>query len=140
MFLSNSLLKTNLTFRTKDFERLAFLYLVTGNTEKLSKMMRIAEMRKDAHGHFQTALYLGDVKERTKGMLSFFFCHLVPLVLRNLGQSSLAYLNAATHGFADDAEGLKAELEAKGQPVPPIDPNARLLAPPPPVLKVSDFT
>ena len=31
--------------RTKDFERLAFLYLVTGNTEKLSKMMKIAQMR-----------------------------------------------------------------------------------------------
>ncbi|CAJ0935364.1 unnamed protein product, partial [Mesorhabditis belari] len=111
--------------RTKDFERLAFLYLVTGNTEKLSKMMRIAEMRKDAHGHFQTALYLGDVKERTK-------------VLRNLGQSSLAYLNAATHGFEDEAEGLKAELEAKGQPVPPVDPNARLLVPPPPIIKIEE--
>ncbi|CAJ0583840.1 unnamed protein product, partial [Mesorhabditis spiculigera] len=111
--------------RTKDFERLAFLYLVTGNTEKLSKMLRIAEMRKDAHGQFQTALYLGDVNERTK-------------VLRGLGQTSLAYLNAATHGFADDAGSLKQELEAKGQAVPPVDPNARLLAPPPPVYKIED--
>ena len=33
--------------RTKNFERLSFLYLITGNTEKLRKMLRIAEMRKD---------------------------------------------------------------------------------------------
>ena len=29
--------------RTKNFERLTFLYLVTGNTEKLRKMMKIGE-------------------------------------------------------------------------------------------------
>ncbi|KAK6042602.1 hypothetical protein COOONC_19893, partial [Cooperia oncophora] len=47
--------------------RLSFLYLVTGNSEKLSKMMKIAQMRNDAHGHYQTALYLGDIEERIKG-------------------------------------------------------------------------
>ena len=29
--------------RTKNFERLTFLYLITGNTEKLRKMMKIGE-------------------------------------------------------------------------------------------------
>merc|ERR1719498_1412553 len=33
--------------RTKDFERLSFLYLLTGNTEKLRKMLKIAQMRND---------------------------------------------------------------------------------------------
>jgi len=53
--------------RTKDFERLAFLYLITGNTEKLQKMQKIAQIRKDVHGQFQCALMLGDAEERTKG-------------------------------------------------------------------------
>ncbi len=32
--------------RTKNFERLSFLYLLTGNFEKLRKMLKIAEIRK----------------------------------------------------------------------------------------------
>jgi coatomer subunit alpha len=54
--------------RTKDFEKLSFLYLITGNLEKLQKMMKIAQIRKDMNGHFQTALFLGDVEERIKGI------------------------------------------------------------------------
>lgn len=54
--------------RTKDFEKLSFLYLITGNTEKLTKMMKIAQMRNDAAGQYQTALLLGDIEERIKGM------------------------------------------------------------------------
>lgn len=52
--------------RNKDFEKLAFLYLITGNLEKLHKMMKIAQIRKDTHGLYQTALYLGDTEERIK--------------------------------------------------------------------------
>lgn len=52
--------------RTKNFDKLSFLYLITGNLEKLRKMMKIAEIRKDASAQFQTALYLGDVEERVK--------------------------------------------------------------------------
>merc|ERR1719500_59249 len=50
--------------RTKNFDKLSFLYLITGNLDKLRKMMKIAEIRKDTSGHFQNALYLGDVAER----------------------------------------------------------------------------
>ena len=57
-------------------------------------------------------------------------------VLKGVGQTSLAYLTAATHGFDEEAEQLKAELESKGQPLPPIDPNAKVLMPPPPLIKV----
>lgn len=32
--------------RTKNFEKLSFLYLVTGNIEKLRKMLTIAQYRK----------------------------------------------------------------------------------------------
>merc|ERR1719357_1901004 len=52
--------------RTKSFDKLSFLYLITGNLEKLRKMMKIAEIRKDTSSHFQNSLYLGDVKERVR--------------------------------------------------------------------------
>ncbi|MEQ2185533.1 hypothetical protein GOODEAATRI_019161, partial [Goodea atripinnis] len=53
--------------RTKNFDKLTFLYLITGNLAKLRKMMKIAEIRKDMSGHYQAALYLGDVSERDCG-------------------------------------------------------------------------
>jgi coatomer protein complex subunit alpha (xenin) len=59
--------------RTKNFNKLAFLYLITGNLDKLRKMMKIAEIRKDTSGQYQSALLLGDMQERVK-------------VLRNCGQ------------------------------------------------------
>ena len=52
--------------RTKNFDKLTFLYLITGNLEKLKKMMKIAEIRKDVSSHYQNALLLGDVGERVK--------------------------------------------------------------------------
>ena len=52
--------------KTKNFERLSFLYLITGNLEKLAKMLKIAEMRSDSMGRFHNALYLGDVRERVR--------------------------------------------------------------------------
>lgn len=52
--------------RTKNFDKLSFLYLITGNLEKLRKMMKIAEIRKDVSSQFQGALLLGDVRERIR--------------------------------------------------------------------------
>lgn len=42
--------------RTKNFDKLSFLYLITGNLEKLRKMQKIAEIRKDVCGQFQVRL------------------------------------------------------------------------------------
>ena len=50
----------------QNFERLSFLYLLTGNTDKLRKMLKISEMRQDAMARFHNALYLGDAAERVK--------------------------------------------------------------------------
>ncbi|VDK23980.1 unnamed protein product [Anisakis simplex] len=64
--------------RTKNFQKLAFLYVVTGNMDKLQKMMKIAQIRKDFHGQYETALYLGDIRERINGQsLLLIFCVLV---------------------------------------------------------------
>ena len=105
--------------RTKNFDKLAFLYVVTGNLEKLRKMMKIAEIRKDTSGQFQIALFLGDVHERVK-------------ILKNCGQNSLAYLCAETHGLHEESESLKESLGSDKQ-LPQPDPNAVLLQPPPPI-------
>lgn len=72
--------------KLKNFEKLNFLYLITGNMDKLARMMKIADIRKDYVGHYMTALYLGDVREQVK-------------VLRSTGNTALAYLTAKTHAL-----------------------------------------
>merc|ERR1711971_467244 len=103
--------------RTKNFDKLSFLYLITGNLDKLKKMMKIAEIRKDTSGQFQNALYLGDVEERVK-------------ILQGCGQTSLAYLTAATHGLSEQAEKIKETVDTEKSPLPEPSPGARLLQPP----------
>lgn len=144
--------------RTKNFDKLSFLYLITGNLEKLKKMMKIgngfslstfgivlrivsernifcfknlttvlfvlAEIRKDTSGHYQAALYLGDVSERVK-------------ILRTCGQTSLAYLTAATHSLKEEATKLEENFD-EDQPVPSIPEDATLFQPPPPIMQCEE--
>lgn len=103
--------------RTKNFEKLSFLYLVTGNLEKLKKMTKIAEIRKDASAQYQGALLLGDVQERVN-------------ILKNCGQTSMAYLTAATHGLQEEADKLKETIvgvDGDESVLPRVNPNAKLL-------------
>ncbi|KAI1280548.1 Coatomer subunit alpha [Halotydeus destructor] len=110
--------------RTKNFDKLAFLYLITGNLEKLRKMMKIAEIRKDTSGQFQIALFLGDVEERVR-------------ILENCGQTSLAYLTASTYGLESEAEELHSKLDPRDE-LPVANPDADLLQPPPPIRQCED--
>lgn len=50
--------------KTKNFDRLSFLYLATGSVDKLTKMQKIAQSRSDPMSRFHNALYLGDVAGR----------------------------------------------------------------------------
>ncbi|XP_010526595.1 PREDICTED: coatomer subunit alpha-1 [Tarenaya hassleriana] len=111
--------------RTKNFERLSFLYLITGNMEKLSKMMKIAEVKNDVMGQFHDALYLGDVRERVK-------------ILEGAGHLPLAYITASVHGLHDIAERLAAEL-GDNIPTLPEGKTPSLLMPPPPVMGGGDW-
>ncbi|KAF8410525.1 hypothetical protein HHK36_003056 [Tetracentron sinense] len=111
--------------RTKNFERLSFLYLVTGNMDKMSKMLKIAEVKNDIMGQFHNSLYLGDIRERVK-------------ILENAGQLPLAYITAAIHGLEDIAERLATEL---GENVPSL-PEGKvpsLLMPPTPIMCGGDW-
>ncbi|KAJ4960831.1 hypothetical protein NE237_020741 [Protea cynaroides] len=112
--------------RTKNFERLSFLYLVTGNLDKLSKMLRIAEMKNDVMGQFHNALYLGDIRECVK-------------ILEGAGHLPLAYVTAKVHGLKEVADRLASEL---GDTVPNV-PEGKvpsLLIPPTPILCGGDWS
>ncbi|CAO2834625.1 unnamed protein product [Amaranthus hypochondriacus] len=105
--------------KTKNFERLSFLYLITGNMEKLVKMLKIAEVKNNVMGQFHNALYLGDIQERIK-------------ILEASGHLHLAYITASVHGVHDAAERLAGEL---GDDIPeiPRGKSQSLLIPPSPV-------
>lgn len=65
--------------QTKNFDRLSFLYLATGSTDKLSKMQKIADARGDPMSRFHNALYAGDVMGRIAvlrevGLRKFYIC------------------------------------------------------------------
>ncbi|KFD58197.1 hypothetical protein M514_00960 [Trichuris suis] len=111
--------------RMKNFEKLTFLYVITGNREKLRKMMKIAELRKDTCGQFQVALFLGDIRERVK-------------ILKENKLTPLAYVTAAVHGLDDEASSLASEIENLGLPIPSVNRNGALLIPPPPLGNCKD--
>lgn len=50
--------------KLRNFDKLSFLYLCTGDKEKLSRMTKIAEHRGDVTSRFQNTLYLGNVENR----------------------------------------------------------------------------
>ncbi|KAL3910996.1 MAG: hypothetical protein SGPRY_008862, partial [Prymnesium sp.] len=113
--------------RTKDMERLSFLYLITGNIEKLRKMLKIAEMRGDIMARFHNSLYLGDVAERVR-------------LLADANQLPLAHMTAVTHNLPELAEAIASQLAANGSPLPaPITSEPKMLYPPLPVLRESNW-
>eukprot|EP00245_Coleochaete_scutata_P006026 TRINITY_DN20136_c0_g1_i1.p1 TRINITY_DN20136_c0_g1~~TRINITY_DN20136_c0_g1_i1.p1 ORF type:complete len:1228 (-),score=277.17 TRINITY_DN20136_c0_g1_i1:960-4643(-) len=111
--------------KTKNFERLSFLYLITGNLEKLVKMLKIAEMRNDVMGRFHNALYLGDIRERVK-------------ILEEAGHVPLAYVTAATHGLSEAASKIAPDLGDRTPTVPP-ESATQLMLPPTPVLREDNW-
>eukprot|EP00056_Hartaetosiga_gracilis_P009451 m.135948 g.135948 ORF g.135948 m.135948 type:complete len:1206 (+) comp13130_c0_seq2:266-3883(+) len=106
--------------RTRNLDKLAFLYLITGNTVNLRKMLKIAEVRKDASSQFQSSLFLGDVEERIK-------------ILQRVGQGPLAYLTAATHGFDEKASEIASNVGMESEILPRVSEDAKVLLPPEPV-------
>jgi coatomer subunit alpha len=110
--------------RTKNFERLSFLYLIIGQTDKLSKMLRIATIREDMMGRFHNALYLGDAAERVN-------------VLRDAGQIGLAYITAKSHGLEEQLTELEEQFaDSIPEAAREMDvSNASLLYPPIPIVR-----
>lgn len=84
--------------KLRNFDKLSFLYLTTGDQEKLNRMAKIAEHRGDVTSRFQNSIYLGDVQSRIE-------------MLKDVDQYPLAYLTAKSHGLEDEAQAI---LEASG--------------------------
>jgi coatomer protein complex subunit alpha (xenin) len=60
--------------KQRNFDKLSFLYLATGNQEKLSRMAKIAEHRGDVTSMFQNALSLGDAETRVQILKDIDLC------------------------------------------------------------------
>ncbi|KAI5305919.1 hypothetical protein KEM56_002858, partial [Ascosphaera pollenicola] len=100
--------------KLRNFDKLSFLYLATGDQEKLSRMAKIADHRGDFTSQFQNALYLGDVETRIQ-------------MFKEIGLLPLAYLTAKSHGLEDEAESIREaagltedqiSLPSVGKPIP----------------------
>ncbi|OJD25459.1 hypothetical protein ACJ73_03169 [Blastomyces percursus] len=75
------------------FDKLSFLYLATGDKEKLTRMAKIAEHRGDFTSQFQNALYLGDVEGRIQ-------------MFKEIDLLPLAYMTAKSHGLEEEAASI----------------------------------
>ncbi|RFU78981.1 coatomer subunit alpha [Trichoderma arundinaceum] len=84
--------------KLKQFDKLSFLYLATGDHSKLARMAKIAEHRGDFTSRFQNAIYLGDVEDRIQ-------------MLKEIDLYPLAYTTAKSHGLDEECEAI---LEATG--------------------------
>jgi len=84
--------------KLRSFDKLSFLYLATGDQEKLHRMAKIAEHRGDMTARFQNALYLGDVENRIE-------------MFKEIDLYPLAFMTAKTHGLEEECQSI---LEASG--------------------------
>ncbi|KAK2745207.1 hypothetical protein FQN55_006332 [Onygenales sp. PD_40] len=84
--------------KQRNFDKLSFLYLATGDQEKLTRMAKISEHRGDFTSQFQNALYLGDVENRIQ-------------MFKDIDLLPLAYVTAKAHGLTEEAESI---LESAG--------------------------
>ncbi|TIB38407.1 hypothetical protein E3P86_01655 [Wallemia ichthyophaga] len=94
--------------KTKNFDKLSFLYLTTGHAEKLKKMQKIADMRGDQMSRFHNSLYLGDAEARAR-------------ILIDVGMLPLAYMTAKSNGLndlADEIAGMKGVDQGKLAKIP----------------------
>lgn len=92
--------------KQRDFDKLAFMYHITGNVSKLQRMEQIAEARADSGARFQTSILLSSVENRIE-------------LLKEAGLYPLAYALAKSNGLqsvaaaiADEA-GISADVAAK---------------------------
>ncbi|KAJ1759734.1 hypothetical protein LPJ58_002114, partial [Coemansia sp. RSA 1591] len=114
--------------RTKAYDKLSFLYSITGNTEKLVKMQKIAIMRNDLQSRLQNSLFIGDVEDRVR-------------VLQESGQHALAYLTAKSHGLVEEAESIRAGAGIEEADITSADVagGSKLLLPTTPVISSTEL-
>ncbi|KAK1443890.1 coatomer WDAD alpha [Babesia gibsoni] len=97
--------------KAKLFNKLSMLYMITGNTNRLKKMLNICKFCNDLSGSIQHCLYLGDMKELAS-------------VLKENGQGKLAEICESTYGIDDKVNEANNE-------------DARYMVPPQPVVRAT---
>ncbi|RKP03275.1 hypothetical protein CXG81DRAFT_9724 [Caulochytrium protostelioides] len=108
------------------FDKLAFLYAITGNLPKMRRLEQIAQTRGDVMSQANHAAFLGHVEAD------------IP-ILQGAQQPALAYLTARAHGMEDVAAQLLAAAgrtetpDLTGLPEAPV-----LLQPPIPLMRLGD--
>ena len=106
--------------KLRSFDKLSFLYLSTGDVEKLSRMAKIAEHRGDFTSRFQNSLYMsdGDVESRIA-------------LFKEIDLYPLAYITAKTHGLDQECQEIleitgltddQMSLPQLGKPLSPPKP------------------
>ncbi|KAL9101345.1 MAG: hypothetical protein Q9163_003392 [Psora crenata] len=84
--------------KLRQFDKLSFLYLSTGDEAKLARMAKIAEHRGDFQSRFQNSFYLGDVDARVQ-------------MFKELDLYPLAYATAKSNKLDEEVQMI---LEATG--------------------------
>ncbi|ORY67202.1 coatomer WD associated region-domain-containing protein [Pseudomassariella vexata] len=79
--------------KLKQFDKLTFLYLLTGDHSKLARMAKIAEHRGDSLARFQSSLFLGDLEDRIQ-------------MFKDADQFPLAYMLAKANGLEDECQSI----------------------------------
>jgi coatomer protein complex subunit alpha (xenin) len=95
--------------KLKNFEKLSFLYLITGDSAKLGRMGKIAEHRADYGSEFQNSLWTGNVESRIRVFKEMDLCFLCLFDCANI--DPLAYATAKTYGLTEECAAI---LEATG--------------------------
>lgn len=141
--------------RIKDFERLSFLYFITGNRDKLRKMMKIAELRGEPSSQLHNALYLGDMGEVVRLLTAANQCTCTVACAGAAPRAAvrdacsehrlravvgatvpLAYAAARTYGLDEEADRIAAIAGREAQEAPVVPKReALLLQPPMPLLR-----
>ncbi|CCX30812.1 Similar to Coatomer subunit alpha; acc. no. P53622 [Pyronema omphalodes CBS 100304] len=79
--------------RLKNLDKLSFLYLLTGDADKLTRMARIAESRNDPTAILTNSIYSGDVEARIQ-------------MFKEIDMYPLAYATAKAHGLTEECQNI----------------------------------
>ncbi|OLY80440.1 Coatomer subunit alpha [Smittium mucronatum] len=110
--------------RSKSFDKLLNLYLLTGNFEKSSKLSLTGGKNIDQSFRYMSSLMLGNVEQQIQ-------------LLLECGQSSLAYLSAVSHGMTGHAEAILSKSGVDPSTITGIPSVSNYLIPPIPVTPAS---
>ncbi|CRK00472.1 hypothetical protein BN1708_009557 [Verticillium longisporum] len=103
--------------KLKQFDKLSFLYLSTGDHSKLARMAKIAEHRGDFTSRFQNALYLGEVEDRIQMFKEIDLCKFTsPPTSHGLEEECQSILEAT--GLTED----QLTMPSIGEPLSPPKP------------------